>query len=201
VGENIDTIKKNTKALLSARKEVGREVNPENSKYMLMSRIQKIWQKHSIKIESRSFEDVAKIKYLGTTLTDQIRMQGEINSRLNSGKACYHSVSLLSSRLMSRFLKIKIQKIVILPVVLYGCETWYLTLREEHRHRVFESRVLRRIFGPKREEETGEWRKLHNGNFIICTHHQILLGESSQEQRGNQGMWHAWVRGETCTGF
>jgi hypothetical protein len=51
---------------------------------------------------------------------------------------------------------------IILPVVLYGCETWSLTLREEHRLRVFENRVLRRIFGPKRDEVTGEWRKLHN---------------------------------------
>jgi hypothetical protein len=59
-------------------------------------------------------------------------------------------------------LKIRIYKTTILPVVLYGCETWSLTLREEHRRGVFENRVLRRIFGPKREEVTGEWRKLHN---------------------------------------
>jgi hypothetical protein len=63
----------------------------------------------------------------------------------------------LSSRLLS-----KIYTTIILPVVLYGCETWSLTLREEHRLRVFENRVLRRIFGPKRDEVTGEWRKLHN---------------------------------------
>jgi hypothetical protein len=67
----------------------------------------------------------------------------------------------LSSLLISKNLKIKIYKTVILPVVLYGCGTWSLTLREEHRLRVFENRVLRRIFGPKREEE-GLWRKLHN---------------------------------------
>jgi hypothetical protein len=58
--------------------------------------------------------------------------------------------------------KVKIYKTVILPVVLYGCEAWCLTLREEHRLRVFENRVLRRIFGPKRDEVTGEWRKLQN---------------------------------------
>jgi hypothetical protein len=62
----------------------------------------------------------------------------------------------LSSRLLSRNANVKIYKIIILPVVLYGCETWSLTLR------VFENRVLRRIFGPKRDEVTGEWRKLHN---------------------------------------
>jgi hypothetical protein len=87
--------------------------------------------------------------------------------------------SVLSSRLLSRKLKVKICKTMILPVVLYGCETWSLTLREEHRLRVFENRVPRRIFGPKGDEVTGEWRKLQNGgggSFISCTHHQILFG-------------------------
>jgi hypothetical protein len=64
--------------------------------------------------------------------------------------------------LLSKNLKIRIYKTIILPVVLYGCETWSLRLREEHRLRVFENRVLRRLFGPKRDEVTGEWRKLHN---------------------------------------
>jgi len=67
--------------------------------------------------------------------------------------------NLLSSSLLSKYLKIKIQRTIILPVVLYVCETWSLTLREERRLRVFENRVLRRIFGPKRDEVTGEWRK------------------------------------------
>jgi hypothetical protein len=131
-----------------------------------MSRSQKIGQKHSIKIAKRSFEDVAEFKYLGTTLTDQNCMHEEINSRLNSGSASCHSVqSLLSSRLLSRNLKVKIYKTIILPVDLYGSETWALTLKEEHRLRVFENRVLRRIFGPKRDEVTGEWRKLHSGEL------------------------------------
>jgi hypothetical protein len=71
----------------------------------------------------------------------------------------------LSSRLLSRNLKIRIYKTIILPVVLYGCDSLSLTLREEHRLRVFENRVLRRIFGPKRDEVTGEWRKLHNAEL------------------------------------
>jgi hypothetical protein len=71
VGENIDTIQKNAKALLDASKEVGLEVNPEKTKYMLVSRCQKAGQSQSIKIRNRSFESVAKSKYLGTTLTDQ----------------------------------------------------------------------------------------------------------------------------------
>jgi len=70
--------------------------------------------------------------------------------------------NLLSSSFLSKNLKIKIYRTTILPVVLYGCETWSLTLREERRLPVFENRVLRRAFGPKRDEVTGEWRKLHN---------------------------------------
>jgi hypothetical protein len=93
-------------------------------------------------------------------------MQEGINNILNSRNAFYHSVqSLLSSRLLSRNLKAKIYKTIILPVVLYGCETWSLILREEHRLRVFENRVLRRIFGHKGDEVTGEWRKLHSGEL------------------------------------
>ena len=70
--------------------------------------------------------------------------------------------NFLSSSLLSKKLKIKIYRTIILPVVLYGCEVWSLTLREECRLRVFLNRVLRRVFGPKRDEVTGEWRKLHN---------------------------------------
>jgi hypothetical protein len=106
---------------------------------------------------------VSQFKYLGTTVTNQNLIQEEIKRRLNSGNDCYHSVqSLLSSRLLSKNLKIRIYKILILPVVLYGCETWSLTLRVEHKLWVFENRVLRRIFEPKRDDVTGEWGKFRN---------------------------------------
>jgi len=86
---------------------------------------------------------VKEFKCLGTTLTNQNSIQEKIKSRLKSGHACYHSVQNL------------------FPVVVYGCETWSLTLREERGLRVFEN-VLRRIFGAKRDEVSGEWRKLCN---------------------------------------
>jgi hypothetical protein len=77
--------------------------------------------------------------------------------------ACYHSVqNLLSSRLLSKNVKMRVYKTIILSMVLYGCETWSLTLRAEHRLRVFENRMLSRIFEQKRDEVTGDWRKLHN---------------------------------------
>jgi hypothetical protein len=113
---------------------------------MLMSYSQKIGKKHGIKIANRSFEDVGKFKYRGTIPTDQNCMHEEM--------ACYRLVqSLLCSCLLS------------------GCETWSLTLREEHSLMVFESRLLRRIFGPKRDEVMGEWRKLHIGElqFVLIT--------------------------------
>jgi hypothetical protein len=120
---------------------------------------------------------VSKFKYLETTLTDQNCMQEEIKSRLNSGNACYHLVqSLLSSCLPSRNVKVKIYNTIVLPVALYRSETRCLTLREEYILRVFENRVLRRIFGHMRDKVTGEWRKLHSEDFISCTHPQILLG-------------------------
>ena len=73
----------------------------------------------------------------------------------------------MSSSLLSKNIKIKIYRPIILSVVLCGCETWSLTLREEHRLRVFENRMLRRIFGPNRDEITGEWRKLHSEEFNV----------------------------------
>ncbi|KAJ4426630.1 hypothetical protein ANN_26428 [Periplaneta americana] len=254
LGENTQTIRENTEILLEASRAIGLEVNPEKTKYMIMSRDQTIvrngnikigdlsfeevekfkylgathrrhyslshvqiresdpasaWTNHSvpptlpvpvllsasttetrcfkpidrrmdafvlslcrssvspqngnIKIGNLSFKKVEKFKYLGATVTNINDTREEIKHRINMGNACYYSVEkLLSSSLLSKNLKVRIYKTVILPVVLYGCETWTLTLREEHRLRVFENKVLRKIFGAKRDEVTGEWRKLHN---------------------------------------
>jgi hypothetical protein len=99
--------------------------------------------------------------------------------------ACYHSVqSLLSSRLLSRRVKVKIYKTITVPVVLYGREIWSHTLREEHKLRVFENRVVRRIFGPKRDEVTGEWRNLHNEELhILYSSPNIITQIKSRRMR------------------
>jgi hypothetical protein len=100
-----------------------------------------------VKTENISFERVEQFKHFRTALTEQNYIQEEIKSRLWSWNACYHLVqNLLSSSLLSKIIKPKIHRTVILPVALYGCDTKSLTLRKEHRLRVFENRVLRTMF-------------------------------------------------------
>ena len=141
----------------------GLEVNAHKTNYMIVFRDQNAGRIHSMKMDNSPIERVEEFKYLGTTLTNQNSIEEEIKCRLKLGNACYYSVqNLLSSSWLSKTLKIKIYRTIILTVVLYGCETWSLILREERRLRVFENRVLRRVFGRKRDEVTGEWRKLHN---------------------------------------
>jgi hypothetical protein len=91
--------------------------------------------------------------------------------------------------LPSKNIKIRIYIIIILPVILYGCETWSLTLRDEHRLRVFENRVLRKVLGPKRYEVTSGEDYIMK-SFMIRTAHQILFGSSNQEELDGRGMWH-----------
>ena len=157
MGGSIHAIKENSDAFAVASKEIGLKVNADKTKYMVMSRDQNSGRSHNIKTDNSFFERVEQFKYLVTTLTYQNSIQKEIMSRLKSGNTCYHLVqNPLSSSLLSKNTKIKTYKTIILPVVLYWCETWSFTLREEHMQR-----ALRRIFGPKRDKVTREWRKLH----------------------------------------
>jgi len=120
---SIHTVNKETDALVIAHKENGLEVNADKTKYVVMSRDQNAGRSHSIKTDNSSFENVEQFKYLGTILTNQNSVQEEIKSSLNSGNACYHSVqNLLCSSLLSKNIEIKIYRLIILHVVLYGCE-------------------------------------------------------------------------------
>jgi len=140
---SMHTLKENAEALEAATREIGLEVSADKTKHMVMSRDQKAGRIQSVRIDNSTLERVEGFKYLGTTLRNQNFIAEEIKSRLRSGNACYHSVqNLLSSRLLFKNLKIKIYRIIILPVVLYGCEAWSLTLREERKLRLFENMVL-----------------------------------------------------------
>jgi hypothetical protein len=92
LGDNIDTIKKNTETLIDASKEVDLEINIDKTKYMLLSRHQNVGQNRDIRRANRKFENVSQFKYLGTTVTNQNFIQEEIKRRLNSSSACYNSV-------------------------------------------------------------------------------------------------------------
>ncbi|KAJ4435453.1 hypothetical protein ANN_18068 [Periplaneta americana] len=228
LGENPQTIRENTKILLEASKAICFEVNPEKTKYMIMSRDQNIARNGNIKMGDLSFEEVENFKYLGATVTNINDIREEMKRRINMTPAArlrklslvypqprptqtgeLHTINLPSREKMYRFyapaasktsrkrfdlkyyslflIVAKYHKVdslrhrknkfgttftshfscdesrsFILPIVLYGCETWTLTLREEQRLRVFENKVLRKVFGAKRDEVTGEWRKLHN---------------------------------------
>ncbi|KAJ4435398.1 hypothetical protein ANN_18013 [Periplaneta americana] len=146
-----------TGILLEASKEISLEVNPEKTKYMIMSRDENIIRNGNIKIGNLSFEEVEKFKYLGATVTNINDIREEIKRRINMGNACYYSLEkLLSSSLLSKNVKVRIYKTVILPIVLYGCETWTLTLREEHRLRVFENK-------------TSKWADNRQATNVECT--------------------------------
>jgi hypothetical protein len=133
---------------------------------MLLSHHWNAGQNWDIKIANFLLENVSQFKYFGTTVTNENFILEEIKRRLISGNACYLSVqNILSSFLLSKNINIRIYKTIILLVALYGCESWSL--------RVFENRVLRRIFGPKRDEVMAEWRKLHKRRFMICMLHQV----------------------------
>jgi sorting nexin-29 len=119
LGDNTDTVKKSTEALIDAGKEVGLEVDTKKTKYMLLPRHQNAEQTHDIRIANRHFENAAQFKHLGMTATNQNLIQEEIKRRLNSGNACYHSVqNLSSSHLLSKKVKIRMYKTIIFLVVL-----------------------------------------------------------------------------------
>ena len=124
--ENLQTVRENTEILIKTSKDIGLEVNSDKTKYMITSRQQNMVQNQNIVLENLSFEKVEKFKYLGVTVTNTNDIREEIKRSINMGNACYYSLEkILSSRQLSKKLKVNrpTYKTIILPVVLYGCET------------------------------------------------------------------------------
>jgi hypothetical protein len=131
---NVQTIENNKAALVVASKETVLEVNADRTKYMVMPGDQNAGRSQNIKTDNSSTERVKELKYLGLILTYQNCIQEETDSRLKSRNVCYHSVqNLLSSSLLSKNLNINIYRTINFPVVVYGCETWSLTLKKKRR--------------------------------------------------------------------
>ncbi|PSN49532.1 hypothetical protein C0J52_04975 [Blattella germanica] len=150
LGDSEEILMDNMHILRSSTRKLGLEVNVNKTKYMVTRRNASCKANGQLMTNEGNFEEVAEFKYLGALITNRNEKQKEIKHRLNSGNACYYALQqLLSSQLLSKNIKLKIYKTVILPVILYGCETWTLTLREEKRLRVFENKTV-------------EWRRLHN---------------------------------------
>ncbi|PSN39681.1 hypothetical protein C0J52_14417 [Blattella germanica] len=147
----LEILKDHMHILRSNTRKLRLDVNINKTKYMVIRRNASCNANGQLMTNKGNFEEVAEFKYLGAFITNRNEIQEEIKHRLNFGNACYYALQrLLSSQLLSKNIKLKI------------CEIWTLTLREERRLRVFENKVLRKIFGPKKNEETGEWRRLHN---------------------------------------
>jgi len=130
---------------------------------------------------NNSFGRAEELKYLTTTITDQNCIKEDMKSRLRAGNGCCHSVqNVLYCSLLYKNLKIKIDRIIILPLSFNGCKTWSLTLKEKRRQRAFENRMLSRIFGSKRDEVAGEWRKLHNEELteVYCSPNIVRMTNS-----------------------
>jgi hypothetical protein len=153
LGGSVYAIKK-AKGLVAASKGSGLEINADKNKYMVVSRDQNERQSHNINIDNSSFERMAELKYLG--ITSHIKFY---SGRKSEHMEVRESLLSFSAEPYASFLsnnyKVKIYRTIILPV-LYGCKTWSLTLKEKRRLRVFENRVLRRIFGSERDELRGE---------------------------------------------
>jgi hypothetical protein len=150
----------------------------------------------------RNYGACSKAHIIGTYTNKSNFHYLKIKRRLNQENVWYHLVqNVFSSHLLSKNIKNIIPKTIILPVVLYRCETWSLILREEHRPGVFQNRVSRRTFGPKRNDIIGDCKKLHNEEINNLHFHHVLLEWSNQGWWEIQGVQRIWDRREVHAKF
>ena len=151
-----EILRANTHTLLSNTKKLGLKVNINKTKYMVTNRYSLYNGNGQLMTNEGNFEEVAEFKYLGKIITKRNEMHKELKQEAQL--LCITGTFVIPTSL-------KLYRTVILPVILYRCETWTLTLKEEKMLQVFENKVLRKIFVPKRDDQTGAWRRLHNGEL------------------------------------
>lgn len=173
MSEDLQGVKVLTRDLKEQSTKLGLEINQDKTKIMTLSR-----HDHSydiINIDGMQIETVAKFKYLGSSITDKNVMDHEITERLGAGNKCFYSLlDIFKRRQISRTTKLRIYNSIVRPVVTYGCETWSLTEAQTRKLCVFERMVLRRIVGPKFDDQTGEWRRYHNVELRETTGQSVI---------------------------
>ncbi|KAL4154026.1 hypothetical protein QTP88_001859 [Uroleucon formosanum] len=188
--ESQDSLKSLFSKLHKAASKVGQCVNEGKTEYMFLSRRELPFCQF-IKIDHFEFKRVEQFKYLGSFLTEKNNVTNEIAARIQAGNRCYYGLTkILSSRTISRRMKERLYTSLIRPVVLYGSETWPIREMDEHKFMVFERKVLRKIYGPVKDEITGEWRRRKNIEL------EILYGNADivEVMRSRRLRWagHAW---------
>jgi len=161
---NINTVKSLCERLITAARRVGLQINEEKTEYMEISRQRYGRQVEDfLKVGLYSFKNVSQFKYLGTMITQSNDMEYEILKRIQMGNKCNYAMgTLLKSRILSKTLKVQLYVTLIRSIILYGALCWTVRKNDESKLRVFERKILRRIYGPCRDTQTDECRKRHN---------------------------------------
>ncbi|KAL4153967.1 hypothetical protein QTP88_001800 [Uroleucon formosanum] len=192
LGDDIETINRLGKKLIKAAEKVGLTVNDDKTEYLTVSRNSRNYRLgQHIELEGHIFKKVSQFKYLGSIITQDNELKTEVSSRIQlANKGYYGLEKVLKSRTLSKNLKIRMYMTLLRPIVMYGSETWALRKAEEQRLGVFERKVLRKIYGPVFDNQTNEWRKLHNYEIQMQFQRPDIIKEITKRRL----MWggHAW---------
>lgn len=178
LGQSEREVVKMTEKLEEEGKGVGLRISHEKTEYLHMKRYKdRSTKRKDLHVNGITYKGVDKFKYLGCTITDTNRREDEIDIRIVNALRCTAALhKVLVSKLLSRSTKIRIYKTVIRPILMYGCETWTLTLKEENKLLVAERKILRKILGPTIGED-GEWRQRYNREIENIVSEPNIIGE------------------------
>jgi len=175
LGETEEGKIRSAEKLIRKGKEIGLQVNDQKTKYLIISRRQHI--QDSLVVEYLTFERVSNFKYLGVDINQQANSHEEINRRITLESKCYFALlPLFKTRLLSKNMKLRLYKVLIRPVVLYTCGAWVSTKSDEKRLLTFERKILRRIYGPKRNEEENIYERRTNAELRQMSNDSNIVG-------------------------